>query len=62
MKKKILKVEELGDINDRRKSLTREINILTNERSQKRDQAKRLTSEIRKLKRRLSTLSKKIGK
>jgi uncharacterized coiled-coil DUF342 family protein len=62
MKKKILKVEELGDINDRRKSLTKEINILNNERSQKRDEAKKLTSEIRKLKRRLSTLSKKIGK
>lgn len=59
---KILKSEKHFELQDKRKELRSEINEHSKIRDKKRIEIKSLTCEIRKLKKKLKTVTNKIGK
>lgn len=62
MANKIYDFEQFSDLNEKKKAIKKAINDISNDREEKRIAVKKLSTEIRKLKRRLKTLTNKIGK
>lgn len=62
MANKIYDFEQFSDLNEKKKAIKKAINDISNDREEKRMAVKKLSTEIRKLKRRLKTLTNKIGK
>ncbi|MDD3860373.1 MAG: hypothetical protein PHW83_09265 [Bacteroidales bacterium] len=62
MKAIIYDFEKFSDLNEKKKAMKKAINDIDNERNGKRREVKKLSTELRKLKRGLKTVINKIGK
>jgi uncharacterized coiled-coil DUF342 family protein len=58
----IYKFDQFTVLSEKRKAIKNALNELGKERTEKRNEVRKLSSEIRKIKRRLKTVTDKIGK